>query len=100
MGGEGPKTCGDEIHFRALCRGLALQNDLLVLSVTYRHAMPAPLGGANPPHDQSEFRPDEGALGLLQQDLRTLIYKLLELSILTQDPQEDGQPESRVALKV
>lgn len=62
--------------------------------------MPAPLGATNPTHDQSEFRPDEGALGLLQKDLRTLIYKLLELSILTQDPQEDGQTESRVALKV
>lgn len=62
--------------------------------------MPAPLGSANPAHDEGEFRADEGPLGLLQTDLRKLIYKLLELSILTQDAQEDNQPQSRVALKV
>jgi len=50
--------------------------------------------------EEGEFRADEGPLGLLQTDLRRLIYKLLELSIMASETTDDTHPQPRLASKI
>lgn len=57
-------------------------------------------GNAATQAEMSEFRADEGPLGLLQTDLRKLIYKLLELSILASETTDDTTSQPRCAPKM
>ena len=60
-----------------------------------------PLGvGATQQSEDGEFRADEGPLGLLQTDLRRLIYRLLELSIMASETTDDTQSQPRLASKM
>ncbi|KAF8306235.1 hypothetical protein DL93DRAFT_2172174 [Clavulina sp. PMI_390] len=49
----------------------------------------------------ADFRADDGPLGLLQTDLRELIYKFIELSVMVEDKSADAASDApRLAAKV